>query len=433
MRLRPAARVLYALGGFGSALLQQTVLLWVFFFYAPPPGQLHPARATPGMVGLAMAAGRIVDALADPLVAHWSDNLRSRWGRRRPFILVASPLLAVCFVLLWRPPDARVSTANALYLAVTLGVFFFLYTMVLNPYTALLPEVTAGGRGRVATTSLQAAFNLAGLGAAFVGSSWLSTRFGFGTMGLILAPIGLAALLTSTTAVRERIPTAPPQPIRATVRSVFNDPRFRVFIPAIATVWFGLSMVQLSLALIVTVLMGLPQSAIALFLGLTLGTTVVSLPFAARLIRRWGGRRAILGAMTLLAAELPLAATIGRWPVPLSPAVEGAIILVLAGPAIGAMFILPNALLAEIAEDHGRRGRIRVEGMFFAFQGLIFNGTTSLSAATLGGFLQWLGQAPPDAWGLRAALLTAAVSTAAGAVIFTRYPASDRPPSWRRL
>src|SRR3990170_4215590 len=205
---------------------------------------------------------------------------------RRPFILVASPLLAICFVLLWRPPDARISTANALYLAVTLGVFFFLYTMVLNPYTALLPEVTAGGRGRVATTSLQAAFNLAGLGAAFVGSSWLSTRFGFSTMGLILAPIGLAALLTSTTAVRERIPTAPPQPIRATVRSVFNDPRFRVFIPAIATVWFGLSMVQLSLALIVTVLMGLPQSAIALFLGLTLGTTVVSLPFAARLIRR---------------------------------------------------------------------------------------------------------------------------------------------------
>ena len=160
---------------------------------------------------------------------------------------------------------------------------------------------------------------------------------------------------------------------------------------------------------------------------------MVSLPFAARLIRRWGGRRTILGAMTILAAEFPLAASIGRWPVPLSPAVEGALVLMLAGPAIGAMFILPNALLAEIAEDHGRRGGIRVEGMFFAFQGLIFNGTTSLSAATLGGLLQWLGQAPPDAWGLRAALLTAAVSTAAGALIFTRYPASDRPPSRRRL
>jgi GPH family glycoside/pentoside/hexuronide:cation symporter len=217
------------------------------------------------------------------------------------------------------------------------------------------------------------------------------------------------------------------------VRSVFNDPRFRVFIPAIATVWFGLSMVQLSLALIITVLMGLPQSAVTLFLGLTVGTTVVSLPFTARLIRRRGGRRTILGAMTLLAVELPLAAAIGRWPVPLSPAVEGAIILLLAGPAIGAMFILPNALLAEIAEDHGRRGGMRVEGMFFAFQGLIFNGTTSLSAAVLGGLLQWLGQAPPDALGLRAALLAAAVSTAAGALIFTRYPQSNRAPSRRRL
>jgi GPH family glycoside/pentoside/hexuronide:cation symporter len=167
--------------------------------------------------------------------------------------------------------------------------------------------------------------------------------------------------------------------------------------------------------------MGLPQSAVTPLLALTLGSTVLSLPAAARVIRRAGPRRTMLGAMMLLAAELPLAAAIGRWPLPLPASVEGALVLVLAGPAIGAMFILPNALLAEIAEDHGRRG-VRAEGMFFAFQGLVFNGTTSLSAGVLGGLLQWLGQAPPDAWGLRVALLTAAVFTAAGAVIFTRYP-----------
>ncbi len=415
-------RIFYALGGFGAALLQQTVLLWVFFFYAPPPGQPHPARATPATVGLAMAAGRVVDALADPLVAHWSDSLRSRWGRRRPFILGASPLLALCFVLLWRPPHAGVSAANAAYLTVTLGAFFFLYTMVLNPYIALLPEVTARGRGRVATTSLQAGFNLAGIGAAFVGSSWLSTRFGFPTMGLALAPLGLAALLASTLGLRERIPAAPPRPLGPTLRGIFSDRRFRIFIPAIATVWFGLSMVQLALALIVTVLMELPQAAVAPLLSVTLGVTVVSLPLTARLIRRIGERRTILGAMTLLATDLPLAAAIGRWPLPLSPAAEGMVVLALAGPAVGAMFILPNALLAEIAEDHGRLAGTRAEGMFFAFQGVIFNGTTSLSAAALGGLLQWLGQSPPGAWGLRAALLVAALSTAAGALIFTRYP-----------
>jgi len=420
-------RVLYALGAFGAALLQQTLLLWLFYFYAPPPGQPHPARASPSAVGLAMAAGRVVDALADPLVAHWSDSLRSRWGRRRPFVLGASPLLALCFVLLWRPPHAGVSAANAVYLTVTLGAFFFLYTMVLNPYIALLPEVTARGRGRVATTSLQAGFNLAGIGAAFVGSSWLSARFGFPAMGIALAPLGLAALLVSTLGVRERVPAAPPQPLGPTLRGILRDRRFRIFIPAIATVWFGLSMVQLALALIVTVLMELPQGAVASLLSLTLGVTVVSLPLTARLIRHFGERRTILGAMVLLAADLPLAAAIGRWPLPLAPAAEGMVALALAGPAVGAMFILPNVLLAEIAEDHGRLLGTRAEGMFFAFQGVIFNGTTSLSAAALGALIQWLGQSPPEAWGLRAALLVASVSTAAGALIFTRYPQRSDP------
>ncbi len=422
--LRPAGRLLYALGGFGASLLQQSVLLWIFFFYAPPPGQPLPARASPAVVGLAMAAGRIVDAAADPLVAHWSDGLRSRFGRRRPFILAASPLLAACFILLWYPPAAEPTRANGLYLTIVLGLFFFLYTMVLNPYTALLPEITAGGAGRVTTTTLQAAFNLGGVGAAFVGSSWLSARWGFPAMGLILAPIALAGLLAPVFAVREALPAEPPQTLQSSLRAVFADRRFRVFIPAIATMWFGLSMVNLSLALIVTVLMGQSQAAVGGVLAVSLGATILSLPLTGVAVRRRGARWAMLAAMILLAALLLPAATIGRWPVALSAAVQGYVILIAAAPAIGALFVLPNALLAGIAEDHGTAGGGRLEGMFFAFQGLVFNGTTGLSAAALGELIERLGQTPPNAPGLRAALLVAAVSTAAGALIFRRYPAT---------
>lgn len=424
--LRPAGRLLYALGGFGASLLQQSVLLWIFFFYAPPPGQPLPTRATPLVVGLAMAAGRVVDAVADPLVAHWSDGLRSRFGRRRPFILAAAPPLTACFILLWYPPAAAATRSNALYLTVVLGLFFFLYTMVLNPYTALLPEITAGGAGRVAVTSLQAAFNLAGLAAAFVGSSWLSARLGFPAMGLLLAPVALAGLLAPVFAVRETVPTEPPRALRASLRAVFSDRRFRIFLPAIATAWFGLSMVNLSLALIVTTLMGLSHAAVGVVLAASLGVTILSLPLTGIAVRRRGTRWAMIAAMIVLAAFLVPAAAIGRWPVPLTATVQGYLILMAAAPFIGALFVLPNALLAGIAEDHAREGGGRLEGMFFAFQGLIFNAATSLSAAALGGLLEWLGQGPPEALGLRTALLLAAASTAGGALIFRRYPTAGQ-------
>jgi len=106
-------RLLYGVGSFGSSLLQQTVLLWIFFYYAPPAGQGLPTRVPASLMGLAMAIGRLVDAIADPPVAYLSDRLRSVRGRRRPFIIVGAPLLALAFALLWRPPDAADAATEA--------------------------------------------------------------------------------------------------------------------------------------------------------------------------------------------------------------------------------------------------------------------------------------------------------------------------------
>ncbi len=82
-------------------------------------------------------------------------------------------------------------------------------------------------------------------------------------------------------------------------------------------------------------------------------------------------------------------------------------------------FLFLVAGVAYLAR-HSERLYWRALGFFCA--GIVFNGATSLSAAVLGGLLQWLGQAPPEALGVRAALLVAAMSTAAGALIFVRYP-----------
>jgi GPH family glycoside/pentoside/hexuronide:cation symporter len=83
---------------------------------------------------------------------------------------------------------------------------------------------------------------------------------------------------------------------------------------------------------------------------------------------------------------------------------------------------LPDAILADIAGDHARTTGHRSEGMFFALQGLIFNGTTSLAAVVLGLLLARWGYAPGDALGLRVVPLIAAVSVILGAAVFTRFP-----------
>jgi len=421
--LTPTRRVLYSLGTFGSSLLQQTVLLWVFYFYAPPPDQGLPARIAPALLGLAMGLGRVVDAFADPLVAHWSDRLRWRAGRRRPFILAGAPVLALAFALVWRPPDAAVTSANFVYLAALLGLFYLVFTLVLNPYTALLPEVTDAGRDRVSTAAWQAAFSLTGTAVAYVASSQLAARHGFPAMGLALAIVGMLPLLIAGLAVRERPIHDPQVDFWPAMRAVIGYRPFRIFIFGFALLWLGLSMVQLSLALVVTVLMGLPRAAVGTVLGASVAATLVATPAVAAIAHRIGSHRTLLGAMTASGLLLPLLATIGLWPIPLRAPLQGYLVMALAGPVLAALFTLPNAILADITQDVAQQRGQRLEGMFFAFQGLILNGATSVSSVLLGGLLGVLGYAV----GLRVAPLAAAACVVAAIVVFRRFPARATP------
>jgi GPH family glycoside/pentoside/hexuronide:cation symporter len=419
--LIPARRLLYAFGTFGSSLLQQTVLLWVFYYYAPPPSAGLPARMTPALLGVAMGLGRIVDAVVDPLVAHWSDRARGPAGRRRPFILGGAPLLALVFVLIWRPPDADVTLANFAYLSVLLGAFFLLFTLVLNPYMALLPEITTPGHDRVTTAAWQTIFTLAGTAVAFVASARIAARTDFPSMALLLAPAGALPLLLSALGVREHPVREDGVGFLAALRIVFADPRFRIFIGGFAMLWLGLSMVNLSIALIVTVLMGLPRESVGTVLGTSVLVTLLTMPLVTAAAHRVGTHRTLVAALSLTVLVLPLLAGIGRWPVPLSPAVQGYAIVILAGPSLAALFTLPNTILADLAHATGRERGPRIEGMFFAFQGLILNGATSVASVLLGGLLQWLGYEP----GLRATPIVAAVFVLIGITIFRRYPADD--------
>jgi len=180
--------------------------------------------------------------------------------------------------------------------------------------------------------------------------------------------------------------------------------------------------VNLSLALVVTVLMGLPRGAVGIVLAGSIAVTLLSFPVIARATHRLGKRRALLVVMTLAAVIVPFIGLIGSLPLGISAPWQGYLLIALAGPPIAGLFVLPNAILADIAEDHARTTGHRSEGMFFALQGLIFNGTTSLAAVVLGLLLARWGYAPGDALGLRVVPLIAAVSVILGAAVFTRFP-----------
>jgi len=428
----PAARgagaailALYGTGAFAASVLLQTVLLWLVYFYAPPAGQ-GLTRLPPTLVGFAMAAGRVVNALSNPPVAFWSDRCRTPWGRRRPFIAIGAPGLAACFALLWAPPSAD-QGALFTYTALTLAGFFFLFSLVMNPYAAILPEITPGGRGRATAASWQAGGSLGGVGVAMIATPWLIERWGFRTMGLVIGAFALACLwivgggVPAGRGPAGSGPGAPPRGFLREVAGVLRHRGFQIYLAALALLWLGTSMVNTTVVYVVTVLMGLPREQVAIVLGSAFAVTVAALPPLARIIRTLGTARALAWTLAATTVVVPLIGTIGMHGVPFTPTAQGYTLIVLAAGPLAALLVLPNVLLADIAEaDRVASGRGR-EAMFYAVQGLVLNIATAVASALLGVVLS-LGYAAGHPLGLRLIPMIAGACTLAALLIFRRYP-----------
>jgi GPH family glycoside/pentoside/hexuronide:cation symporter len=96
----------------------------------------------PALVGLLSALPRLTDAFTDPLMGYISDQTRSKWGRRRPYIFVGAIAAGVIFMLLWQLPDGRSENYYFWFFLIGSIIFYLAYTTFATPWVALGYELT---------------------------------------------------------------------------------------------------------------------------------------------------------------------------------------------------------------------------------------------------------------------------------------------------
>ena len=196
-------KLLYASDMVGSQAIAQTRNLWLLFFLAPPREENMPS-AVPALalgsleldprvlIAVVLTAGRLIEALDDPIIGWWSDRFRSRWGRRLPFVVFSTPFYALFFGLLWLTPAGGASFTNAIYIFVILELFFLSSTISGGPYEALLPEIARGHRDRMSIVAWQFYFGILGAVLGLVITGLIQDALGFKVMGVVVGLSGLA-------------------------------------------------------------------------------------------------------------------------------------------------------------------------------------------------------------------------------------------------
>ena len=96
----------------------------------------------PALVGLLGALPRLTDAITDPLMGYISDNTRSRWGRRRPYIFCGAIAVGLLFALLWQLPEGRSENFYFWFFLIGSFLFYLAYTVFVTPWVALGYELT---------------------------------------------------------------------------------------------------------------------------------------------------------------------------------------------------------------------------------------------------------------------------------------------------
>jgi glycoside/pentoside/hexuronide:cation symporter, GPH family len=381
-------KLFYGSGDIGFALTDTTIGVF-FAIYLTDVVSLDP-----GLAALAVFIGRSWDYINDPLIGYISDRTRTRWGRRRPFLLFGFIPFALAFSMLWWTPPTSNAYLLAGYYALAYMIYEFTATLVYMPYFALTPELTLDYDERTSLTSYRMAFSILGGMIAFIvpmiiiGSMSPENRDKVFLMGALFAWLAALPLLTVFFGTRERKEFMEQEPPRFT-DSIKAALRNRTFIFASGVflfTWAAIEIIQGVLLYFLKYRMNLEAQSELISASVFIAA-LLTLPFWVWLSQRWDKRRAyILGMifLTLVMAVLVL----------IQPSISLAVVILLAalaGVGVGAVHVLTWAMIPDAIEwDQLHTGK-RHEGMFYSLVTLFRKIASSLTLPIILLSLKWSG------------------------------------------
>ncbi|MFA5688629.1 MAG: MFS transporter [Kiritimatiellales bacterium] len=425
------------------------LLLYVDFF-----------KMNPVLAGVAMFIPRLFDALTDPVVGNISDNTRSRWGRRRPYMVFGAILSALILPFIWMPPFSG-SAGNVWYLN---GPFFWLtvigciyaltYTFYVVPYTALGYELTNDYDERTRVLAWRMYIGLAAsmtvpwlyrlckldvFSNEIIGARWVSVG-----VGVIVIITGLLPVLACKE--RDDVKKQETLNIVTALKYTLTNRPFLILLIAYLIVIIGLfSAGNLGFFInIYYVCSG--DKVFAGKLGGITGTVGAVVSYLSMFVVTAVSVRFSKKSGMILGLILALAGVIGSWWV-LDPRWPYAqlITTVISMLGLQGCWLMVSSMVADICDEDELKTGLRREGMFGAVNGFVLKAALALTSLIGGWLLACSGFDPDGANSGGISIDTAlmmknlivgfqAVSLLIAIIIFIFYPISrQRAEKTRRI
>ena len=361
----------------------------------------------------AALAGIIWDAINDPLVGMISDRVRTKRGRRLPFLLWFGIPFGLSFVLLWWAPPWTSQAALAIHITLAFIIADTTSTLISIPYLSLTPELTPDYDERTTLTSFRTFFQLTASLAVVIFAPMIvdavlaagyNQQQGFLLVGAVFGGLAIPSYLIMPFVFKEHHVTEEPNPISLTemLKTAWANKPFR-FVAGIHTMnWSAVDIVAVTFPyyalywlaqgdpLKTVRILGLDLAVESAILGTLMLTTVIFVPFWLWLSRVTNKRSAYIAGMTFWVVNQILIFTVQPGEID-----KMLVLCVLLGIGLSSAYVLPDSIFPDIIEwDELKTGR-RQEGIYYGARAFIRKMASALVVFLTLQLLGWSGYAAP--------------------------------------
>ena len=377
-----AQRWLFGVAMMGVTMPGQVFGVSLLFFYTDVK-HLPPAWAA-----LALTIYAFYNAVNNPLIGYWQDRTRFRLGRRIPWLRYGAFPFMIMFAGLWLAPFDGATQPYALlaYFVFIIVIYDAINSAVGNAYYALLPEMFVNYRERTDVAAKMMIFLtvalLLGVALPPVIGDWL----GWGTMGILFAVVGLAAILIGQTGMAETsVAVESVTTFPQALKHIIVHRSFMILTVAQTLRFVTTNSMATGMLFYVKYTLKIDGAQTGLILATVFIVSALMLyPWRQLIANRFEPRTTgLLAYMVVALGMLPL------WFVTNLNGVLGAATFI--GVGFAGIFLMDNILLSDVIDEDETRTGARREGMYFGMNGMATTLSTAIVAAAFGVISQSYG------------------------------------------
>lgn len=416
---------LYSSASAGLNILGITISTWLLYFYAPPPDSGRPTYIPAVTMGVLLLIASFWDAVIDPFIGHYSDTLRSRWGRRRPFLMFAAPFVLLGAILLWTPPSLKNYALNAAYFMFIILIYHTSYSLVGIPYDASMPEMAPETHARLGLSYWKSVFGIIGVLIGSLVAAPLFGTIGAVAMGAVVGIVGVVTIYITLLGLRETTrPVGETMSAMDGLKATFQNKQFLILFFSTLFVHIAYQMVLANFPYFVTLVLRQTEGDVGIYQGVLIIVMALMGPVWMWLNKKYSQRILLNASMVLLGIVFALGYLIG--------AVDGAslsiqayLFVALIGATLGGYLILIYAMMGNMVDYDELLTHRRREAIYYGTFSFAIGLGTSVGTLILPLLLENFGYTQANPLGVRLAFPVMAVFILVGYLLFQKYRVGD--------